>query len=96
MPGRLYVIRKNGTIVSVAGGRVSPKPFLDLRGQVASGELFVNYVGRDGDIYVTRFRAVHGLAALSSRRVLIRVPTVTTNPDGHYGGQLADAAVSGQ
>ena len=107
VPDRLYVVRKNGTIAIVDRGRTLPKPFLDLRGQVAggelrglfsvafhprylsNGELFVNYVGRDGDIYVTRFRAVHGLAALSSRRVLIRVPTATTNPDGHYGGQLA-------
>ena len=107
VPGRLYVVRKTGTIVIVNGGRALPKPFLDLRSQVAggelrglysvafdpdfrhNGELFVNYVGRDGDIYVTRFRAVHGLASLSSRRVLIRVPTATTDPDGHYGGQLA-------
>jgi glucose/arabinose dehydrogenase len=106
-PDRLYVVRKSGTIVTVDGGRARPKPFLDLRGQVAggglrglfsvafhpdfgrNGELFVNYVGRDGDIYVTRFRSVHGLAALSSRRVLIRVPTATAKPDGHYGGQLA-------
>ena len=107
VPGRLYVVRKNGTIVTVDGGRARPKPFLDLRGEVAggelrglfsvafhpqflsNGELFVNYVGRDGDIYVTRFRAIHGIAARSSRRVLIRVPTATTDPDGHYGGQLA-------
>jgi glucose/arabinose dehydrogenase len=54
-----------------------------------TGELFVNYVGRDGDIYVTRFRSVHGVAALSSRRILLHVPTATTDPDGHYGGQLA-------
>ena len=107
LPGRLYVVQKTGTIVIVDHGRALPTPFLDIRGQVAggelrglfsvafhpdfrhNGELFVNYVGRDGDIYVTRFRAVHGLAALSSRRVLLRVPTSTTDPDGHYGGQLA-------
>jgi glucose/arabinose dehydrogenase len=107
VPDRLYVVRRNGTIVTVDRGRALPRPFLDLRGQVAggglrglfsvafhpgyrrNGELFVNYVGRDGDIYVTRFKAVHGLAALSSRRVLIRVATATSDPEGHYGGQLA-------
>src|SRR5262249_31055901 len=53
-----------------------------------NGEFFVNYVGRDGDIYVTRFRAVHGVVSLSSRRVVLRVPTMTTDPYGHYGGQV--------
>ncbi len=107
LPGRLYVVQKAGRIMIVDRGRVFAKPFLDLRSQVAGGELrglfsiafhpdfrhngefFVNYVGRDGDVYVVRFRVVHGVAAPGSRRVLIRVPTMTTNPDGHYGGQLA-------
>jgi glucose/arabinose dehydrogenase len=53
-----------------------------------NGKFFVNYVGRDGDIYVTQFRAVHGVVSLSSRRVLLRVPTGTTDPDAHYGGQV--------
>jgi glucose/arabinose dehydrogenase len=107
LPGRLYVVQKGGRIVVVDSGRPLPRPFLDMRGQVAggelrglfsvafhpdfrrNGELFVNYVGRDGDLYVARFRAIHGVAALSSRRVLLHVPTATTDPDGHYGGQLA-------
>lgn len=104
--GRLYVVEKTGRIMIVDRGRVLPSPFLDIRSEVAGGELrglfsmafhpqylhngefFVNYVGRDGDIYVTRFRTVHGVVSLSSRRVLLRVPAMTTDPDGHYGGQV--------
>ena len=110
LPGRLYVVQKTGRIVIVDGGRRLPRPFLDIRDQVARGELrgllsmafhpdfrhngefFVNYVGRDGDIYVTRFRAVHGVAARSSRRVLLHVATMTTSAEGHYGGQVAFGA----
>jgi glucose/arabinose dehydrogenase len=53
------------------------------------GRFYVNYVGRDGAVYVTRFRAVHGAGALSSEHVLLRVPTMTNAPYGHYGGELA-------
>ena len=106
LPGRLYVVEKIGRVMIVDRGRVLPKPFLDIRREVAGGELrglfsmafhpdylhngefFVNYVGRDRDVDSTRFRAVHGVVSLSSRRVLLRVPTMTTNPDGHYGGQI--------
>ncbi len=54
-----------------------------------NGLLYVDYVGRDGDDYVTAFRAVHGVAALSSRRVLLHVPVPSKDLEGHYGGQLA-------
>jgi glucose/arabinose dehydrogenase len=54
-----------------------------------NGRFFVNYVGKDGDVYVTEFRAVHGVGAVSSRRVLVRVPTTRKDAYGHYGGQLA-------
>jgi glucose/arabinose dehydrogenase len=54
-----------------------------------NGRFFVNYVGRDGDVYVTEFRAIHGLGAISTRRVLVRVPTTRKDAYGHYGGQLA-------
>lgn len=50
---------------------------------------FVNYVGRDGDIYVAQLRSVSGVGAPSSRRTLIRVPTPRKDAFGHYGGQLA-------
>src|SRR5262245_46818472 len=39
VPDRLYVVRKNGLIVTVDAGRALTKPFLDLRGEVAGGEL---------------------------------------------------------
>ena len=105
VPGRLYVVQKAGRIALVDRGRTQPFLDIhgqvaggELRGLFSvafhpdfrhNGELFVNYVGRDGDIYVTRFRAIHGVAAPSSRRVLLRVPSGTANPEGHYGGQLA-------
>ncbi len=54
-----------------------------------NGMFFVNYVGRDGDIYVSRFKAVHGVGAVSSRRVLLRVLVAKKEAFGHYGGQLA-------
>jgi glucose/arabinose dehydrogenase len=54
-----------------------------------NGKFFVNYVGRDGDIYVTEFRSVQGVGALSSRRVLLHVSTPRKAAFGHYGGQLA-------
>jgi glucose/arabinose dehydrogenase len=52
-------------------------------------KFFVNYVGRDGDVYVTEFRSVDGVGALSSRRVLFQVSTPRKDVFGHYGGQLA-------
>jgi hypothetical protein len=54
-----------------------------------NGRFFVNYVGRDGDVYVSRFTAVHGVGFRSSERVLVRVPTAQKDPYNHYGGQLA-------
>ena len=54
-----------------------------------NGKFFVNYIGRDGDIYVTEFRSVHGVGVLSSRRVLLTVSTPQKDAYGHYGGQLA-------
>ena len=54
-----------------------------------TGWVFVNYVGRDGDVYVSRFTAVHGVAARSSARVLLRVPAPRKEAFGHYGGQVA-------
>jgi glucose/arabinose dehydrogenase len=58
-----------------------------------NGRFFVNYIGRDGDIYVTEFRSVHGVGALSSRREVLHVPT-TNKPFGHYGGPLGLTAAS--
>jgi glucose/arabinose dehydrogenase len=55
----------------------------------SNGLFYVNYVGRDGAVYVSAFRAVHGVGALSSRRVLLRVATGTRDLYAHYGGQLA-------
>lgn len=54
-----------------------------------NGRFFVNYVGRDGDVYVSRFTAVHGVAARSSERVLLRVQTPSKGAFDHYGGQVA-------
>jgi glucose/arabinose dehydrogenase len=54
-----------------------------------NGLFYVNYVGRDSDIYISRFKAVHGVGAASSRRVLLRVAVTRKEAFGHYGGQLA-------
>jgi glucose/arabinose dehydrogenase len=53
-----------------------------------TGWFFVNYVGRDGDIYVSRFTAVHGIGFRSSERVLLHVPAPRKDAFGHYGGQV--------
>jgi glucose/arabinose dehydrogenase len=103
-PGRLYVVQRAGLVRIVDRGRVLDPPFVDLRSRVASGGLrglfslafdphydrtdwF--YVGRDGDVYVSRLKAVHGVAARSSEHMLLRVPTPQKDPNSHYGGQVA-------
>lgn len=58
-------------------------------GYAENGRFFVNYVGRDGDVYVSQFTAVHGVGARSSERVLLRVATPRKDPFAHYGGQVA-------
>jgi glucose/arabinose dehydrogenase len=54
-----------------------------------NGLFYVNYVGREGDIYVCRFKAFHGVGAASSRRVLLRIAVARKEAFDHYGGQLA-------
>jgi len=54
-----------------------------------NGRFYVNYVGRDGDVYVSRFTAVHGVGARSSGRVLLHVPAPQKAAYGHYGGEVA-------
>src|SRR5438067_13540479 len=36
-PGVLYVLRQDGVVLTIQGSSVLPTPFLDLRGQIASG-----------------------------------------------------------
>ena len=58
-------------------------------GYVSNGRFFVNYVGRDGNVYVDEFRSRNGLGVLRSRRALVRVEPPDKRPYSHYGGQLA-------
>ena len=52
---------------------------------VANGRAYVNYVGRDGAVYVVEIRTVRGFAA--SRRVLLRVPA-SRDRYAHFGGHV--------
>jgi glucose/arabinose dehydrogenase len=101
-PRRLYVVEQRGLVRVVAGGRLLPRPFLDLRALVLHKELagllslafapdyrrsrrvYLDYVGRDGDVHVVEYRS-------DGRRVreLLHVVIPSKSPDNHYGGQLA-------
>jgi glucose/arabinose dehydrogenase len=101
-PRRLYVVEQRGLIRVVAGGRLVPRPFLDVRRLVLHKELagllslafapdyrrsrrlYVNYVGRDGDVHVVEYRS-NGRRA----RELLHVVIPSKSADNHYGGQLA-------
>jgi glucose/arabinose dehydrogenase len=54
----------------------------------ANGRVFVNYVGRDGDLHLDELRARGGVALAASRRTVLRIP-VERKDANHYGGQLA-------
>ena len=53
---------------------------------VDNGRAYVNYVGRDGAVYVAEIRTVDGFAA--ARRVLLRIPA-SRDPYAHFGGHVA-------
>jgi glucose/arabinose dehydrogenase len=106
-PRRLYVVEQGGLVRVVAGGRLRPKPFLDLRRVVLgrqlagllslafapdyarSRHLYVDYVGRDGDLHVFEYRSDEERALPSTARELLHVAVASKSPDNHYGGQLA-------
>lgn len=50
--------------------------------------LFVNYVGRDGNIHIASFRTRRGFAVPGSHTVIVTVTTVSARPYSHYGGAL--------
>jgi glucose/arabinose dehydrogenase len=54
----------------------------------SNGRVFVNYVGRDGDLHLDELRTRGGLALPASRRTMLRIP-VERKDANHYGGQLA-------
>jgi glucose/arabinose dehydrogenase len=100
-PGRLYIVEQRGLVRVVAGGRLLPRPFLDVRQLVLHKELagllslafapdyrrsrrlYVDYVGRDGDVHVVEYRSRQRV------RELLHVVIPSRSPDNHYGGQLA-------
>ena len=50
--------------------------------------LFVNYVGRDGNVHIASFRTRKGLADPKSHRIVLTVRTINKDPYSHYGGAL--------
>ena len=97
----LYFAQKTGTVVAVVGGQVSPRPVLDLSGQVSTGGeqgllgiafspddrfLYVNFTDLDGHTHVVEYRMeARTVDPRSSREVLF----VRQPFPNHNGGNLA-------
>jgi glucose/arabinose dehydrogenase len=100
-PRRLYVVEQRGLVRVLAGGRLLPRPLLDLRGLVLHKELagllslaFAPDYGRSRRLYVDyvgRDGHVHVAEYRSDgrrARELLHVVVPTRSRDNHYGGQL--------
>ena len=105
-PNRLYIVEQAGVIRVIAGGKLLPRPFLDIRGRVRDDDLlglfsvafhpryasnhrfYVDYSGRNGNVYVVELRSRGGVGLPSSSRVILRYHT-SADPTSHDGGQLA-------
>jgi hypothetical protein len=98
--GRLYVAEQRGLVRVVEGGRVLPRPFLDLRGAVSSGgerglltlafspggeRLYVMYTDRRDDTRVVAYAAGREAARRAGARVLLALDHPYEN---HRGGTL--------
>jgi glucose/arabinose dehydrogenase len=100
-PRRLYVVEQRGVVRVVAGGRLLPRPFLDLRGLVLHKELagllslaFAPDYRRSRRLYVDYVGRDHDVHVVEYRsgepaRELLHVVIPSRSADNHYGGQLA-------
>jgi glucose/arabinose dehydrogenase len=101
-PRRLYVVEQRGLVRVVAGGRLLPRPFLDLRRLVLHKELagllslaFAPDYRRSRRLYVAYVGRDHDVHLVEYRaggrriRELLHVVIPSRSPDNHYGGQLA-------
>jgi glucose/arabinose dehydrogenase len=100
-PGRLYVVEQRGLVRVVAGGRLLPRPFLDVRRLVLHKELagllslaFAPDYRRSRRLYVDYVGRDHDLHVVEYRaggqrvRELLHVVIPSRSADNHYGGQL--------
>ena len=100
-PRRLYVLEQRGLVRVVAGGRLLPRPFLDLRGLVLHKELagllslaFAPDYRRSRRLYVHYVGRDGDLHVVEYRsggrrvRELLHVLVPAKSRDNHYGGQL--------
>jgi glucose/arabinose dehydrogenase len=100
-PRRLYVVEQRGLARVVAGGRLLPRPFLDLRRLVLHKELagllslaFAPDYRRSRRLYVDYVGRDHDVHLVEYRaggrrvRELLHV-VIPLRSDNHYGGQLA-------
>jgi glucose/arabinose dehydrogenase len=96
----LYIVSKKGTVWALRGGRIDPRPVLDLSSQVTRGHeqgllgmafspsgafAYVNYTDRNGDTNVVEYSWGSGRADLSTRRLILFVDQPFPN---HNGGNL--------
>ena len=101
-PRRLYVVEQRGLVRVVAGGRLLPRPFLDVRRLVLHKELagllslaFAPDYRRSRRLYVDYVGRDHDVHVVEYRsdgeraRELLHVVIPSRSPDNHYGGQLA-------
>jgi glucose/arabinose dehydrogenase len=98
--GRLYVAEQRGLVRVIEGGRIRPRPYLDLRRTVRSGgelglltlafsagggRLYVMYTDRGGDTRVVAYAAGREAAHRAGARVLLALDHPYEN---HRGGTL--------
>jgi glucose/arabinose dehydrogenase len=101
-PRRLYVVEQRGLVRVVAGGRLLPRPFLDVRRLVLHKELagllslaFAPDYRHSRRLYVDYVGRDHDVHLVEYRaggkrvRELLHVVIPSRSPDNHYGGQLA-------